>query len=233
MLSEAEIGQLMRLLHVKLGPCDLDLCGLHGRMQTQVPLLPPTDSSRVYPWLLTKGPDSKDMSEVEIKLCTAIAGAPFVSKLNPKKTDAKASKVKAAAIEEEEGKKQSAKGKAKSKAKAKSGKRKAQGGDDMVESSSTLQGPIEHDEGSRPRRWLDDLLGALVTANYGRQLNHPWKSPEGQLTRALISYGLEFGLTGTLSMNKKTFKDWSKASNQRASISEHQLQQCMWCSSAA
>ncbi|CAE7458803.1 unnamed protein product [Symbiodinium sp. CCMP2592] len=179
-----------------------------------VPLLPPTDvqGARVYPWLLTKGPDSKEMQEVDVKLFTAIAGAPFVSKLGQKRAPGtKSNKVKAAAIEDEEDKKkQTAKGKAKSKAKAKAGKRKAQGDDEMLEPSSALQGPVEFGEGSRPRRWLDDLLGALVAANYGKPLLHQWNSPAGQMTRMLVSYGLEFALTGKLSLNNKIFKDWSK-----------------------
>ncbi|CAE7246052.1 unnamed protein product, partial [Symbiodinium sp. CCMP2456] len=169
-------------------------------------------SARVYPWLLTRGPDSKEMQDLEVKLFTAIAGAPFVSKLGQKRgPDPKPSKVKAAVIEEEPEKK--AKGKAKSKAKAKAGKRKAQGDDDMAEPSTALQGPVEFEEGTRPRRWLDDLLGALITANYGKPLMYPWNSPAGQLTRMLISYGLEFALTGSLTLNKKIFKDWSKAAS--------------------
>ena len=175
-------------------------------------MLPPTDvqGARVYPWLLTKG----EMQEAEVKLFTAIAGAPFVSKLGQKRaaaTGTKPTKVKAAAIEDEQdNKKQTAKSKAKSKAKAKSGKRKAQGDDEMLEPSSALQGPVEFEEGSRPRRWLDDLLGALVAANYGKPLIHPWNSPAGQLTRMLVSFGLEFALTCKLSLNNKIFKDWSK-----------------------
>ena len=88
-------------------------------------MLPPTDvqGARVYPWLLTKGPDSKEMQEAEVKLFTAIAGTPFVSKLGQKRaaaTGTKPTKVKAAAIEDEQdNKKQTAKSKAKSKSEGK------------------------------------------------------------------------------------------------------------------
>ena len=67
---------------------------------------------------------------------------------------------------------------------------------------------------SRPRKWLDDLVACLEKA-YGRpleKLDNAYNSTSKMgAVGTLLSMGLEFGLTGKLLVEKKSYKDWSKA----------------------
>jgi hypothetical protein len=59
---------------------------------------------------------------------------------------------------------------------------------------------------------MDDLVTCLEKA-YGKPLEQPDDSAAGGKTLVgnLLSMGLEFALTGKLTVDKKTYKDWSKA----------------------
>ena len=195
----------------------------------KVPLLPCHDNSesgRTYPWLFTKGTESSQTIEAQQKLCTPVAGASFVAKIaraGGTRAEKNEPKIKAPNLEEDalDGKK-AAKAKAKGKAKAKSSgsKRKnEQLQDTHQESAEALQDDVKFEVtirgavhgGVRPRRWIDDLLQALVVANRGKLLQAEFDSSEGRLFSLLVSYGLEFAMVGKICIGKKIFKDWSKA----------------------
>ena len=183
------------------------------------------DCARTYPYILKAGADSSHTIEAQQKLCTPIAGANFVSKIlrSAGETKKQQPKVKAPNLEDDNADyKKAAKAKAKGKAKAKSSSSKRKTGqlpDAQQENAAALQDDVKFEvsfrggaqEGLRPRRWIDDLLQALVVANRGKELKADWDSAEGKLFGMLVSYGLEFALVGKLSVGKKTFKDWSKA----------------------
>ena len=193
-----------------------------------VPLLPPAEggeNSRHYPWIITKGVESSQVTEAQQRLCTPVAGSAFIAKIlkgSVKQSDdsqacKKKSKPKVPNLEDEPEGGRRPKAKAKGKAKAAGTKRKASGM--LEETAEDLQDDVAFEmhaagalhPGTRPRRWMDDLLGALTAANNGKPLDAPYDTPKGRLIALLVSYGLEFALTGRLALGKKVFKDWSKA----------------------
>ena len=202
----------------------------------EVPLLPAADaedSCRVPPFLFMKTSESTFFAEGSLRLTCPIAGADFVNKLIAVDPAAKAAAKKRAKCpdlsEEPEAKKQKKAAKSKASARPK-GKAKAKPEDSIVQETTASAAALEADvsfqglfarssdlEGSRPRRWMDDLLACLEKAN-GKQLDafDETMTAKTTLVGSLISMGLEFALTGKLVVGKKTFKDWSKAMRRHA-----------------
>ena len=192
-------------------------------------MLPPGNEStsiRVPPFLFTKGVESSFYSEATLRMTCPIAGADFVDKLIPLDAAAKAAAKKRPKApdlaEETEAKRQKkASGKAKPKPKREPKQPKESITAENKDTVAQLQSDMTFRElfgsgevaSSRPRRWLDDLVACLEKA-YGKQLDkidevYTVTSKMGAVG-TLLSMGLEFGLTGKLTVDKKTYKDWSK-----------------------
>ena len=177
------------------------------------------------PFLFTKGPESTFFNEATLRLTCPIAGADFVGKLIAPDAAAKAAakkRPKQPDLTEETEAKRAKKGVAKANGKAKP-QAKPKPESITAESKETvanLQTDITFKElfgagevsSARPRRWMDDLVTCLEKA-YGKPLEQPDDSAAGGKTLVgnLLSMGLEFALTGKLTVDKKTYKDWSKA----------------------
>lgn len=162
-----------------------------------------------------------------MRLTCTIAGADFVSKLVPMDAAAKAAakkRPKAADLNEEPDSKKPKKAKAKSTKPKPPAAPKIKPENEITleskESINALQSDVGFSqlfgrgevESSRPRRWMDDLISALEKA-HGKQLDplEDHLTSKTATVGSLISMGLEFALTGKLTIEKKTFKDWSKA----------------------
>eukprot|EP00438_Fugacium_kawagutii_P020454 Skav206759 [mRNA] locus=scaffold167:274561:284256:- [translate_table: standard] len=200
-----------------------------------VPLLCPDceddlepSGSRKPPFLFSKGPESSYFSDAQMKLCCPIAGAAFFSKLIPVDPDLKKEEKKKRAKMPEVGEEPDAKkakkaapkpkAKGKCKAKPKPGADKKDSFAETVESAQVLQNEVtfmadtgSEEFGKRPRRWLDDLVCAITRA-YGKDLSEMQPSHR-ELVGEAFSMSLEFALEGKITIQKKKFKEWSKAAS--------------------
>ena len=179
------------------------------------------------------------MKDVEEKLCCPIQGAIWVEKsIADAAREAAASgtapkkrpRVPDLGQPEKPAKVPKAKAKGRSKAKAKAKpKAKAASGSLADGEAETLQEDIvmeepggDYDDSSatRPRLWLDDLIGCLsrclpagllqtVDASLGGDSKDVRDASE-VFSQGLM-HGLEFALTGKLVLNRKTYQVWSKA----------------------
>ena len=180
-------------------------------------------STRAPPFLFTQTSQSSFFTDATLRLTCPVAGADFVSKLVAPDPEAKAAakkRAKAPDLTEEQENKRPKKGggagKAKAKAKAKTKTAEADITQETTRSAAGLEADVSFKNsfgaGSRPRRWLDDLVTCLEKA-YGKSLE-PFEDTLSQksiMIGSLVSLGLEFALTAKLTIGKKTFKDWSKA----------------------
>ena len=186
---------------------------------------------RSIPYLFKKGPESTAVSEATERLTCPVAGATYIRKLldaqaaseAPAKKRARCPELDAA---EKPAKKAKAKAKGKAKPKAKSGaKASLQEGETETVLEEDVTFAMESatmPEGCRQRLWLDDLLAAMrrcMTGPFAGEGLDTWLRQEGGVFPTLVSYGLEFALTGSVRLQKKVVKEWSKAQSSQVCVS--------------
>ena len=113
-----------------------------------------------------------------------------------------------------------AKASAKQSAQAKPGKHSALQDGETLE---TMQGDVsmgpECPDGHRPRLWFDDLIACLSACNMQVPGLGDFESKEAKLFSTVLGYGLEFACSGSVTLKKKAFKEWSKAGRALLKIS--------------
>ena len=176
-------------------------------------------------FIFSKGPESQQMAQAQEKLSVNVAGSVFVKKIskataNTDRDDDALTKKRARAPDLAE-EAQNPKKKPKAKAKAK-GKGKSKGGcdDGATETAEDLQADVvmPNTGGHRQRKWLDDLLAAVRKAalftdkeKINQKFDAYGSTAVGNIIAQAIGVGLRFAFMGSIQINGKTLKEWSKA----------------------
>lgn len=173
-------------------------------------------------FLFNKGSESQQMAQAQEKLGVSVAGSIFIKKIAVKDEDEKAAaaankRARAPDLAEEtENPKKKAKGKAKAKSKAKA---KASAEQNVIETGTAedLAADIVMPStgGQRQRKWLDDLLSAVRKAAFGgKDVNKKFDSynstPRAIAISQALGSALRFAFTGSIVINGKLQKEWSK-----------------------
>ena len=171
-------------------------------------------------FIFNKGSESQLMAQAQEKLAVNVAGSIFVKKIANDEGAAAAAagpkkRARAPDFPDESNPKKKAKAKPKTKAKAKA---KAGLGGGEVETAADLEADVcmPITGGHRQRKWLDDLLASVRKAAFtGSSSNDKFEPYNSSLRAVAVSQALgaalRFAFNGSININGKLMKEWSKA----------------------